>query len=359
LTEGKSILIISPQAWNTRMVSKQHYANELAKKSVVYFLNPPKFSILKSETTFIKIANNLTVISITLPIPMFIRFKLEPLFRLFYRSSLNSLLKNIKKIDILWNFDNGVFFKEERLFRSAFKIFHPVDDFTINPTFNYTEYDIGFAVSPEILAKIPLEDKFFINHGLRIVNESKLDNEDQELVKKDRLRVVYLGNLSIKFLDIKSLETVIRKNPNIDFDFIGDYDFKTSFISFLEEQTNVRLLGVMLGDEMEQNLKKCDILLVSYKKMDGYFADNSHKILEYLCTGNVIVSSHLTVYSDLDLFPMAKKTDNSDFVDVFTEVVSNFSHYCSKESRNKRIDFAMNNTYQHQVERINDLLSLK
>lgn len=86
--------------------------------------------------------------------------------------------------------------------------------------------------------------------------------------------------------------------------------------------------------------------------MDGYFADNSHKILEYLSTGNLIVSSALSVYKELNLFPMSIKADNSDYIELFEKVVQNFSELNNIALRKKRIAFAMDNTYVKQIERI-------
>lgn len=48
---NKTILIISPEPWGKMMISKHHYALELAKLgNEVYFLNPPNNNSIKKKT---------------------------------------------------------------------------------------------------------------------------------------------------------------------------------------------------------------------------------------------------------------------------------------------------------------------
>lgn len=352
---GKNILIISPQSWDSRKVSKHHYANEFAKSAKVYFLNPPSYGFLDSGVKLSKISENLVVITLTLPIPRFFKFKFGKCFRYSLVRHLKNMISKIDEINCLWNFDNGTYFKEEYVFPEAIKVFHPVDDFEVSAEFNYATYDVGFAVSPEILAKIPLNRKFFINHG---VDDLHLSQKQQlgKVSKNKPENIVYVGNLSIRFLDTPVLIKLISENNDLQFDFVGDYDAENQFIHFLKSQSNVSLLGPKFGQELQQKICEADILLLCYKKQPFYFADNSHKILEYLSTGNVIVSSQLSVYNGSDLFPMAKDIENHDYVELFSTVINNFSNYNSIEMRMSRIEFAKDNTYSKQVARIDKYL---
>jgi hypothetical protein len=235
-------------------------------------------------------------------------------------------------------------------------VFHPVDDFEISDKFNYSSYNIGFSVSNEILSKIPLTNKFLINHG---VSDIYFSNKRYQLVKPKIKpeKVVYVGNLSIRFLDTATLIKLILDNNDIQFEFVGDYDVETKFIQFLKTQKNVILSGYKFGDELEDKLHQADILLICYKILPGYSGDNSHKVLEYLCTGNVIVSSMLSVYKELNLFPILQSYDNMDYLQLFLEVKRNFKKYNSIEEREDRINYAKDNTYSKQLTRINNYLN--
>lgn len=350
----KTIFIISPQEWNTRPVSKHHYATEFAKKSKVYFLNPPKFRLFFGSIKIEEISSNLNVITITLPVPSFIKFKAELFFQLLFRNYLKSIIQSIESVDYLWNFDNGTYFKNHNLFDKAVKVFHPVDDFSSDGSHQYSSYDIGFSVSEQILDKIPLDDKYFINHGLQN-NFVKNKQSDSDIITPNN--ITYVGNISIKSLDTNTLKRVILDNCNLYFSFIGDYDNETDFINFLKTQENVKLFGNLYAKDLQERLLEADILLLCYKKKNGYFADNSHKLLEYLSTGNVVVSSKLSVYQSLDLFPMSKTDDNSDFLNIFNDVIENFDKINSKASRLKRVQYAFDNTYSKQIERIENMLT--
>lgn len=355
MIEAKNILVVSPQSWNSRKVSKHNYSIEFAKSSTVYYLDPPDYSLFGSNIKFNKIANNLTHISYKLPIPRFFKFKFERIYRFFLVRYLKKIKKRLGQIDYLWNFDNGTYFKEEWLFNESFKIFHPVDDFEISEGFNYTSYDIGFSVSPEILNKIPLKKKIFINHGVSELNCSTKPNHLKSKKNKPK-KAVYVGNLSIRFLDTFSLKKIIQLNNDIEFNFIGDFEIETQFIKFLNTQENVNLLGPMNGKELNEKISNADILLLCYKQQPGYFGDNSHKVLQYLSSGNVIVSSMLSVYKNLDLFPMSQNLANNDYVELFNKVRSNFKSYNTQEIRNRRINFAKENTYSEQLIKIKKYL---
>ncbi len=353
MIKGKNILLISPQIWDSRHISKHHYAKALSEYGAnVFYLNPPSYSIFIGKISYEQINENLTIVSQSLPIPQIFKFKFNSIFRYFLKIQLNRIIKRIKSIDFLWNFDNGTYFQEYYLFEDSVKIFHPVDDFNQSKSLGYSYYDYAFSVSYEILEKIPLKKKWFINHGLNKVKNLKVIEEFQNTKGLQCLNACYLGNLSIRFLDTDNLMAIIKKNKNVSFHFIGDYDKKTDFVLFLENTDNVILYGKKTGTELYEILAKMDVFLLCYKKMDGYFADNSHKILEYLSTGNIIISSSLSVYKKLNLFPMSVKEDNSDYVELFEHVIKNFAELNGVVLRQKRMDFAFDNTYVKQIERI-------
>jgi hypothetical protein len=79
---------------------------------------------------------------------------------------------------------------------------------------------------------------------------------------------------------------------------------------------------------------------------------NSHKIIEYLSTGKVVISSHISSYEKTDLIEMVDEFTNEKFPDLFKKIISNLTYYNSPEQQKKRIEYALDNTYKKQIERI-------
>ena len=109
--ENKIILVISPQEWGKMLLSKHHYAVELARAgNKVFFLNPPD---QKGELPYNSVQinksleyENLFLISHRLYFPFWLKFKVMSLFqRLMYYHVKKLLLAIGKPVDIVWSFD--------------------------------------------------------------------------------------------------------------------------------------------------------------------------------------------------------------------------------------------------------------
>ena len=130
---GKTILLVSPEPWDHLFVSKHHYAIHLAQKgNKVYFLNPPgkKTSLIKSEQ------EGLNVISYK-GFPRGMRYFPSFLSKWINRRAFNRL-ESIAGVDfdIIWSFDNSVFYQMDALPENVFRISHIVD---INMDFKQNE----------------------------------------------------------------------------------------------------------------------------------------------------------------------------------------------------------------------------
>lgn len=360
LIKGKHILLYSPQPWNQRPVSKHNYAKTLATIGAsVYFLNPIHHKAFNGRFSMATVQSGIHVIDITLPVPKAFKFHVSSLYHFFLKRYLKKINQNINhNINVYWNFDQELNIRAFDIFKDAVKIFHPVDDFNPKADIDYNVFDMCITPSEVILSKIPNKKKILINHGLSYVFESnaKAQLNSKHIKDKAPQIISYMGNLSIPFLDVNSLQNIISKFKRLTFNFIGDYDEETDFIKFLKKQENVNLVGLKLNEELVNELNSSDILILCYKYAEGYNMDNSHKILEYLSTGKVIVSSKLSYYKNLNLFPMATASDNSDYALLFDKVIKNFNHYNSIKQREKRINFSLEHTYQKQLGRIDDQL---
>jgi len=368
----KTILISSTSPWSNVYLSKHNYALELAKSgNIVFFLNPPVSKKLRpGEVTVKKLPiENLFEVSYNLFFPMFIRFRLPWIFNQLMKLQIYLILKKInQKLDIVWEFNTHVkFFNDLRIFKADINIFHPVDK--INKKANNREADITFSVSNQILdmVKSPGKPKVFINHGL---GEHYVASAMEKKISSinNPIKVGYVGNLMTHCLDHDILETIIVQHPHIQFHFLGPYerndnplgdsssDKSLVFLSFLKARSNVILHGTVKSEDVIKIIKDFDIFLICYKGSVSFANDNSHKILEYLSTGKIIVSTYIKEYADKDFIVMSKGSNADEFCSIFLNVVNNIHHFNNDELYNKRIKYALDNTYEMQLKRIEKTL---
>lgn len=321
----------------------------------MYFINPPLRVIGKSSLTIEPIGDGLNLVTPTLPIPDWVRFKLRGVYDRLVTRKFRKLIKTTGKPDILWNFDNETYFKQEALFRDITRIFHPVDHFDVPQYKNYRAiYDFAFSVSPALLELIEVDKKYYINHGLNqnfvtLAEKYKGINRTPTSVIDGKKKAGYVGNLSIRFMDKEILLKTVSQNPDVEFHFVGNHEKNDSFIDRLKKLDNTRFPGVIRGEDLYKYLRNMDVLFACYKQQHGYLGDNSHKIMEYLSTGVPIVSSWLSVYKDSGLINMSEATGNESFPELFSETIKE----SELEGQSlKRMNFALSNSYSNQVDRI-------
>ena len=372
----KTILIISPQPWGKAFLSKHHYASELSEQGhCVYFLCPPQ-TLKGQKFQLSEIRENLIIVEHQLNFPYMLKFHARWLFDLCVKRHVKQLLSYIgRKFDIVWCFDPNIY-TDLSCFEAQIKIYHPVDpiDYPEQVKVAYTA-DFIFSVSEKILSsfnKVP-KPKYFINHGLGKPFEAlgeKLLIENQPEEKKEAVRLGYIGNLLRPIIGRDSFRKLIKEIPQAEFHFWGYYELKESnlsgeadqetkeFIEFLKGSQNVRLHGSRTPEELANEIVEMDAFLLYYMPMKGLSdLSNSHKILEYLSTGKTILSCQISTYKNLaNLIEMQREEE--DYVDFVSQNLSRVT-YLNATYREKRIRYALMNTYQKQVEKIFSILECK
>ena len=155
---------------------------------------------------------------------------------------------------------------------------------------------------------------------------------------------------------------MIRRNPLIEFHFYGNYvpDLQNTshqqWDLFLRSVSNVIFHGLMGTKELVAAYKDMDLFILCYKPdLQNYHGENSHKIIEYLSTGKVIVSSYISLYENTQLFEM-DAPGNAGFLNIFNQVVNDLSTYNQLDKMQMRRTFAMDNSYVKQLERIENVI---
>lgn len=372
LLYNKSVLLISPEPWEGIFVSKHHYAIELAKKNNrVFFLNPPSSEMPKNSFD-VKKVDGLEVYTINYATHLKgARFYPFPLRSLIERNFLKKLERATKtKFDIIWSFENSRFFDFRFARKGILKIYHQVDlNQEFNPYLAAKTADIVFAVNDQIKERLYKYNQrvYKIPHGYSMPNSGSFVNiqmkKRDDQFKSAGISAMYVGNLDSFYLDFKIFKEIIRRNPFIEFYLIGPYKNDNELYKEFQTASNVHFIGRVAYNEIESYLKNADILLLLYRadEFSDYLA-SSHKVLEYLASGKVIVSSFMQEYlRHNDIIVMSEK--NYQLPDLFDSVVQNLTHLNTPELIGKRKALASDNTYSKQLDRIieklkdNNLLS--
>lgn len=365
--KNKTIIILSPQPWEGLLISKHHYAKTLAISNKVFFISAPGFG-KKNKITVPEKGLTLFVLNYNLLLPRIIKFHARSVYQFYVKKKLISLLKKLTTtIDLCIDFGCYQQYTNLDWIESEVKIFFPVDDSEfLMPVSRGADFVI--SVSKIICNKYNVAGKkcYFINHGLapsfEKIGRQKIKNLF-EWKKNKKIRVGYSGNLFIPFIDIDVFQMLITQNPDIEFHFFGKTTYDSSqenmiaWNEFLHKAPNVKLNGILSSEELSIAYCNIDAFILCYKPdYKNYHCENSHKIFEYLSTGMIIISTYLSLYEGTELFEMAPKDKNEEILSIFTNAVNRLKKFNSLELQQRRIQMTLNNTYEKQVERINELI---
>jgi hypothetical protein len=352
---NKNILLISTEQWDHIFVSKHHYATHLAKRgNKVFFLNPPSKQTQVNKTEYDNV--------FSVHYDGFIkglRFLPRFLQKYFINRKFSQLQQFFKiKFDIVWSFDNSVFFDFSALPKEVYSISHIVDltqDFEFEKAAKTADLCLG--VSQPIVEKQKQfnNNSFFINHGYN--QSSSPFNKKVILPGKQRIKAFYAGNLNIKYLDWELIQSCVERLPQVDFIFAGPWNdgaLKTDLIV----KNNFNYIGVLPAKKLGSYYQQSDILLITYKVRE--YPDqlsNSHKMMEYLGSGKMVVATWTNEYENLvrkELIKMAKSPN--EFINSLKEVFSSIDKWNSEQKKLVRAEYAERHAYGKQIMKIERLI---
>ena len=358
---GKNILLISPEPWDHIFVSKHHYAVQLGRNgNQVFFLGPPTNAIALNETGF---ANVLSISYKGFPKGL----RLYPAFvqRKIIRKYFDWLQRMCScKFDIVWSFDNSVFFDFSSLPDDVMSISHIVD---LNQDFQTRRAavtaDFCFCTTEHIRDRLlKYNSKVHkINHGFYIPQREVMSKAIP--TKTNKLRAVYAGNLAMPFIDWSALYQAVRDYSDCEFLFVGpnaellpNEPNMARAKQGIRVQENCHFTGRISFEELSSVYRSADVLLVAYR--EEYWRDqaNPHKVMEYLGSGKVVVATYTSEYADLTpLIVMSKQ--NSHWPSLLGNVLTSIDFYNSEDLQERRRVFAANNSYDAHIRRIEQITS--
>lgn len=372
ILQGKKILVLSPEHWGNIMISKHNYAVALARRgNTVYFFNPIDESmkpggLTVSPTPF----PGLSVVQFRPWFPLLLKFKARKIYDLLMRLELKRVLKKLSvKPDIVWDFNCSYEFPDLSVFGAACTVFQPVD--FIKPDVRSKKADVMVTISSRILQQYERTDtpRLLVSHG---VSEEfvKLANMTVKPSNGLPVRVGYVGNLTIGSLDRELLRRLIEGNPASEFHLVGPYNKQNNnlginsdvgemaqFADFLSTTPNVKLYGTKPAAQVAEMLPGFDILLICYKATTTFQSDNSHKILEYMAAGKLILTTYLAAYEGNDLILMSGEGKNHELLELFKKAAGNLSFYNADEMQQRRKRIAIDNSYDKQLSKIEEFIS--
>lgn len=355
-----TILLISPEPWESHFVSKHHYARELARRGhYVIFCGPPENRRSMRLQPVLQTNERLQVLTAPRVFPG-LRFLPSPVRRLLEFRWLRQVeLMACRTVDVVWNFENSRFF-DMRFAGCRLKIYHQVDlNQKFNPEIAAATADLSISISGPIEEKLrPVAQKLIrITHGQAEQDAScTLPKDLTQKFEVCSVNAVLVGNLSLPYLDVGLLANLVAQHPSVCFHFVGSYSTEHGLHIAVGSAGNTVFWGRQPSSLLPSFLNRADILLITYLA-DEYLDQlaNPHKMMEYLASGRCILATRTLEYEHCqDLVEVAMS--NEEFLQLFSRIVASPEAWNSPDLVAKRQAFAADNTYTRQLDRIVDAL---
>ncbi|HET6253700.1 MAG TPA: hypothetical protein VFE32_06490 [Puia sp.] len=379
----RTIVILSTEPWGKMLLSKMHFALELVGRgNKVFFVNPPRPLPERRLAAVAEEMENgrLTLINTnTVKGSLFLRHKLFFLYRRLNARYIRAIRKLVGgRIDEVWSFNPNQYvdltpFGAERSILLLYDFYR--GDHIVSAA---KSCDALISVSQVILDhyKDTPAPKLFLQHGLGAhfanLSRRRLEAREFAVSGSGKIRVGYTGNLLRAGMNTDIAREIIGKHPEIEFHFWGPYSLKDNnvnsavetprelldFVAFLQGQANVFLHGVVGQQELSQRLFEMDAFLFIYspkKEMNG--ASNAHKLLEYISTGKVVISTYVSTYAGTGLMLMSEPAGEQALPGIFSRAVGELTVHNSVERQVSRIRYALDNTYARQIDRVQKFIT--
>lgn len=359
ILSNKRVLIISSEPWEHDFLSKHHLAIALSKRgNQVFFLNPPATydSVYQADGY-----SGITIINYR---PFIRGLNTFPSAIAGWLSGID--IRRIHQLakggfDVVWTFD-PFRFQHIRKLGAPITIYHAAD---IHDTKGHearlvASSDIVLAPSHEVLQKLKHP------HGLCTGHMISMDLLKQmrtaapiALPGKSDVKIVYAGNLLSRFMAYDLLLKTIERNASCDFIFVGDNSLLKDHAQWkpVMQLSNVYFTGRKNHHDMSAILANATVLWYCYDTQKYWKeASNSHKILEYLATGHVVVGTPMAYYQQ---FPgiIDSPEQQDQLPETMQKVVSNIELYNAPERVAGRFDFVQRHTFEHALVRIEHFLT--
>ncbi|WPU91013.1 glycosyltransferase [Mucilaginibacter sabulilitoris] len=392
--KNKHIIIFSQMQFDGRLESTNYtMAKHLAKDNQVYYVDRPftwKDYIKFKDTPEYRVRKphffspgnsciqteipNLKII-ISPPVPSINMLPEGPLYRAAVKFNEKIVVKRLKKVIKSLNIQDYIYINSynytypnfHRLIKPVLTVYHCVDPLVeeyqikhglISEDIVVKSVDLVICTSKQLRdSKKKLNSNtFFIPNAANIAHSQKA--LDPMLPVADVLSDIkkpvigYFGNIERR-IDYDLLIKVLQQNPDKNFAFIGPIDIDyVEHVAFKEP--NIFLKGAVPYNQMPSVLKGFDVAIIPFKKDEVSNAIFPLKLFEYLGSGRPVVSTDFN--TDLNDFTGDTVTYCANATE-FTAAI-NKSLNDSPTLQQKRLSVAAENTWEHRIKEIKNLLAL-
>ncbi len=342
---GKRILLISPEPWGVNWVSKHHYAAQLGKLgSTVYFLSP------QTEVSKDEVAPGVHLLAAP-KIARGVRYFPGPLRRAYHRKLGRELVRAAGgSFDLVWSFEASCYLDLDCLSPGAKTIFFLADGNDRLPWRIVAESaDLCLSVCHALVDELQKvsANAHFIHHG------HSAQEPLEYRFETPGPNIVYAGSLLHKAFDRERVRNLIRAHPQCHFHFFGEtgqtnlgQDRPEPFVDELRSYPKCFVHGSVPANRLSGIYQAADVLLLPYFTGEQR-PNNSHKMMEYLASGTPILSTRLAEYEEIS-DALLMLDSEADFVEGLKIALE----YDDPSNRDRRISFAVENSYGRQLERI-------
>ncbi|MDR6943571.1 glycosyltransferase [Mucilaginibacter pocheonensis] len=392
--KNRHIIIFSQMQFDGRLESTNYtMAKHLAKDNYVYYVDRPftwKDYIKLKDTPQYKIrkphffssANsyiqtdipNLKII-ISPPVPSINMLPEGPFYRAAVKLNENIVARRLKKVIKNLNIQDYIYINSynytypafHRLIKPVLTVYHCVDPLIelyqvrhglISEDIVVKSVDLVICTSKQLRdSKKKLNSNtFFIPNAANISHSQKA--LDPQLPVADILTGIqkpvigYFGNIERR-IDYDLLIEVLKQNPDKNFVFVGPVETK-----YVDPKTfeapNIQLKGAVPYQQMPAVLKGFDVAIIPFKKDKVSSSIFPLKLFEYMGSGKPVVSTDFN-------------TDLKDFTGDTVAYCHNATEFTAAINialndtpllQQKRLAVAAENTWEHRITEIKNLLAL-
>ena len=349
--KGKHIFLLSTEFWGAHYLSKHHYA--LALKELgneVYFIQPGKE---KGAQAAGESPEGIQLIDFKPSSGQ--RYLPKTIARKIQAQEWKKIVEIAQHPpDLIWSFDNSRLFHLDALGNEVKSIHHVVDlnqDFELAAAASSADLCLGSTRFIVDRLKKHQEKSYFLHHGCvaRPCSKKPLSSP---------IKMAYLGNILLRFVDRDFLIQMIAEFPEIEFHFIGGYTQNNliheisvedeAFIKTLNKANKVFLHGSVEQNKLSNLMEEMDAFFIAYAKAHYEQAANPHKVMELLSTGKAVLSFPIDAFLDQELLHFADT--RSDFF----HLIEDLRQGRLPDRFDQQLAFTASHSYQAQIAKIEE-----